>query len=49
MALWNESAGEAVHADFDQFYQDFLVKDVNSPAYNTKLLQAVKLYNVSHV
>ena len=48
-ALWNESAGEAVHADFDKFYRDFIVKDLNSTVYNHKLLKAVKLYNVSHI
>ena len=45
----NESAGEAVHADFDKFYQGFIVKDLNSAFYNSKLLKAVKLYNVSHI
>ena len=42
-ALWNESAGEAVHADFDKFYRDFIVKDLNSEVYNYihKLLKAV--------
>ena len=48
-ALWNESAGEAIHADFHQFYKDYIVKDSNFPAYNKKLLKAVKLYNVLHV
>ena len=48
-ALWNESAGKAIYADFHQFYKDFIVKDSNSPAYNKKLLKAMKLYNVSHV
>ena len=48
-ALWNESAGEAIHADLHQFNKDFIVKDSNTPAYNKKLLKAVKLYNVSHV
>ena len=48
-ALWNESAGEAVHADFDKFYQGFIVNDLDSAFYNSKLLKAVKLYNVSHI
>ena len=48
-ALWNESAREAIHADLHQFNKDFIVKDSNTPAYNKKLLKAVKLYNVSHV
>ena len=48
-ALWNKSAGEAIHADLHQFYKDFIVKDSNTPAYNKKLLKAVKLYNVLHI
>jgi len=48
-ALLNESAGEALHADFDKHYQGFLVKDINALQYQKKLLHAVKTYNASHV
>ena len=48
-ALWNESAGEAIHANLHQSYKDFIVIDSNSPAYYEKLFKAVKLYNVLHV
>ena len=47
-ALWNESAGEAIHANLHQFYKDFIVIDSNSHASNEKLFKAVKLYNVLH-
>ena len=47
--FWNKSGGEAIHADLHQFYKDFIVKDSNTPAYNKKLLKAVKLYNVLHI
>ena len=47
--LLNESAGEALHADFDQFYQGFVVKDIDRLAYQKKLLHAVKIYNASHI
>ena len=47
--LFNESAGEAIHADFDRFYQRYAVKDVNSEAYLTKLGMAVAAYNASHI
>ena len=48
-ALLNESAGEAIHADFDSFYRGFIVKDLNALAYSKKLLQAVEIYNSYHV
>ena len=48
-ALLNESAGEAIHADFDKFYRGFIVKDMNALAYSKKLLQAVEIYNSNHV
>ena len=48
-ALLNESAGEAIHADFDTFYRGFIVKDLSATAYTKKLLQAVQIYNSNHV
>ena len=48
-ALWNESAGEAIHADFDKFFQSYIVKDINSTAYTKKLFHAVKLHNVGYI
>ena len=48
-ALLNESAGEALHADFDRHYQGFIVKDIGSLSYQRKLLQAVQIYNANHV
>ena len=48
-ALLNESAGESLHADFDKHYQGFKVKDITAPAYQQKLLHAVKVYNAGHV
>ena len=45
MALLNESAGEAIHADFAKHYQGYAVKDQESDSYQRKLLHAVKTYN----
>ena len=47
-ALLNESAGEALHADFDNHYRRFIVKDIESLSYQKKLLQAVNIYNANH-
>ena len=48
-ALLNESAVESLHADFDGHYQGYQVKDIDAPAYQKKLLHAVKTYNAGHV
>ena len=49
MALLNESAAEAVHADFNKHYTGFKVKDIDSPMYRERLLHAVKSYNSNHI
>ena len=49
MATLNESAAEAIHADFDHHYQGFIVKDLDSLTYQKKLLHAVKTYNSGHI
>ena len=48
-ALLNESAGESLHADFDNHYRGYIVKDLNAASYPSKLLQAVKVYNACHI
>ena len=45
MALLNESAGKAIHADFAKHYQGYAVKDQESDSYQKKLLHAVKTNN----
>ena len=49
LGIFNESAAESIHADFDHFYQRYLVKDINSPSYLKKLQSAVTAYNSSHI
>ena len=49
LGLFNESAAESIHADFDRFYQRYAVKDINSPSYLKKLQSAITAYNASHV
>ena len=49
MALLNESAGKAIHADFAKHYQGYAVKDQESDSYQKKLLHAVKTNNSNHI
>ena len=49
LGLFNESAAESLHADFDRFYQRYAVKDIHSDAYLRKLQMAVSAYNASHM
>ena len=48
-ALLNESAGEALHADFDAHYKGYIVRDLNATSYATKLLKSVMVYNARHI
>ena len=48
-ALLNESAGESIHADFDQHYRGYIVKDKESNMYQKRLLHSVKTYNANHI
>ena len=48
-ALLNESAGESLHADFDRHYQGYIIKNINTVQYQTKLLKAVTSYNSGHI
>jgi hypothetical protein len=49
LAVFNESAAESIHADFERHYQGYIVKDVTASSYNARLLKAVKSYNANHV
>ena len=49
IALLNESAAESVHADFDQHYRGYIVKDRDSQSYQKKLLHSVKTYHANHI
>ena len=49
MALLNESAGKAIHADFAKHHQGYAVKDQESDSYQKKLLHAVKTNNSNHI
>ena len=49
LAIFNESAAESIHADFDAFYQRYAVKDITSDSYINKLQSAVTAYNSNHL
>ena len=49
LGLFNESTAESIHADFDAFYQRYLVKDKSSPAYLKNLQSSVVAYNSNHI
>ena len=49
MALFSEQTGESLHSNFQQHWQHYKVKDIDSPAYKANLLKAVVSYNSSHV
>ena len=48
-ALLNESVEESWHADVDNHYRGYIVKELNAASYPSKLLQAVKVYNACHI
>ena len=49
LAPWSEQAGEAMHHDFSEMWDDFKVKNMENPIYPDHLLQAVCAYNGQHV
>ena len=49
LGIFNESTSESLHADFDSFYQRYLVKDTSSDVYLKNLQTAVVAYNSNHV
>ena len=48
LALFNESAAESIHMDFEQHY-GYLVKDVTTSSYHERLLKAVQSYIAIHI